>query len=200
MKLTINFLLCLLMLISYSACQAQTNQSDNPPPPSNEYFPQKWFEYVSDSGKFKIKFPKKPNESSQIQNGIGGESTVYISEYKGLLLYVTTYADSAGHIPDAKAFLNGISDAWLNANSGRNPQVIKNEEISFNGNPARFLQIETRNDVVRVRWIVVKDRVYYQFVAAPKHKNAMDSENGYEKLAMAFLDSFELVASEQKKP
>jgi hypothetical protein len=54
------------------------------------------------------------------------------------------------------------------------------------------LEVETSRDVVRVRWIVVKDRGYYQFVAAPKHQNAMKSENGYQELATAFFDSFEL--------
>jgi hypothetical protein len=39
---------------------------------------------------------------------------------------------------------------------------------------------------------MVQDRIYYQFVAAPKHKDALESENGYEKLAMGFLNSFEL--------
>lgn len=55
------------------------------------------------------------------------------------------------------------------------------------------MHVETPRDVVRVRWILVKNRIYYQFVAAPKHKSVMESENGYEKLAMSFLDSFELV-------
>ena len=62
----------------------------------------------------------------------------------------------------------------------------------FSGYPAQFLHVETPEHVVRVRWVIVKERIYYQFVAAPKHQNAMESANGYEKLAMAFLDSFEL--------
>ena len=91
-----------------------------------------------------------------------------------------------------EACLSNISQAWLEANSARKLQVIKNEEVSIAGHPARFLQVETQADVVRVTWVVVQDRVYYQFVAAPKHQNALESENGYQKLAMGFLDSFEL--------
>lgn len=202
MKLATSFLFCLLILTSYSVCNAQTSPSDNPkppPPPSKEYFPNTWQEYVSDSGKFKIKFPKMPREYSEVQEGAGGKSTVYIAEHKGLLYYVTTYADSATRISDAKGFLKGVSEAWLNANSARNPTVIKNEDVSFNGSPGKFLQIETANHVVRVRWIVVRDRVYYQFVASLKHENAMESKKGYEKLAMAFLDSFELIFATENK-
>ncbi|HEV2835402.1 MAG TPA: hypothetical protein VGW58_08800, partial [Pyrinomonadaceae bacterium] len=171
---------------------SQSNRRDDPPPPSDEYFLRTWVEYSAPSGKYKIKFPKTPREYSEIQEGIGGQSTVYVAEYKGVLLYVTTYGDSPSHISDAKIFLSNISKAWLEANAARKLQVIKNEEVSLGGYQARFLQIETQQDVVRVRWIVVKDRVYYQFVAAPKHRNALESENGYHKLAMGFLDSFEL--------
>ncbi len=175
---------------------AQTKPAAGPPPLADEYFPQKWVEYISDSGKFKIKFPGKPREYSEIQHGMGGQSTVHVAEHQGgLLLYVTTYADAPSHIPDAKVALRNIRDAWLDANSARQLQVIKEEAISFHSYPGHFLQVETQQDVVRVRWIVVSDRIYYQFVAAPKHQNAMDSKNGYEKLAQAFLDSFELVGN-----
>ena len=195
MKLSLTFLIYLLLLTSGSACIAQKNQSVDPPPPSAEYSSQTWVEYVSDAGKFKIKFPQKPRESSEVQNGIGGQSTVYVAEHKGLLLYVTTYGDSASHIPDARAFLRDISKGWLEANSARKLQVVKDEVISVHSYPGHFLQVETQQDVVRIRWIVVKDRVYYQFVAAPKHQNALDSKNGYERLAMGFLDSFEFTGN-----
>ena len=183
----------LLMFACSLTAVAQTSSQDEPPPPSNEYFPKTWVEYKPQGGKFKIKFPQTPRESSETQQGSAGAATVYIAEHKGLLLYVATYADAtAAGATDAKEFLRGISQSWLEANSARNLHVIKNEEISVAGSPARFLEVETSRDVVRVRWIVVKDRVYYQFVAAPKHQNAMMSENGYQPLALAFFDSFEL--------
>ena len=182
----------LLVLTNCSVSVARSSGQDEPPPPANEYFPKTWVEYRSREGKFKIKFPKTPHESSETQEGDGGPSTVYIAEHKGLLLYVSTFADAAAPITDAKKFLNNIDQAWLDANSARNLHVMKNEEVSFGGFPARFLQVETSRDVVRVRWVVVNGRVYYQFVAAPKHQNALESENGYEKLAMAFFNSFEL--------
>lgn len=182
----------LLLFASGLAAVAQTNNPDEPPPPAPEYFPKTWVEYKSQAGKYKIKFPQTPRESSETQEGSAGPATVYIAEHKGLLLYVATYADAGASIPDAKAFLNGISQSWLEANSARNLHVIKNEEITVAGLPARFLEVETSRDVVRVRWIVVKDRVYYQFVAAPKHQGALKSENGYQELALAFFNSFEL--------
>jgi hypothetical protein len=166
----------------------QTNPQEAPPPPSDEYFPSKWIQYSSEPGRFKIKFPKTPRESSETQE----QTKVYIFEHKGLLLYVATYADSLERIPDAGSYLDGVTQAWLDMNSGRNLHVVSNKPVTFAGYPARFLHVETPRDVVRVRWIVVKERIYYQFVAAPKHQNAMESANGYEKMAMAFLDSFEL--------
>jgi hypothetical protein len=40
---------------------------------------------------------------------------------------------------------------------------------------------------------VVGDRIYYQFVLAPKRFKAPTSENGYDKLLTAFFDSFEFI-------
>lgn len=182
-----------MVLTGCAACMAQKKEIVEPPPPSDEYFPQKWINHVSNSGKFKIKFPKKPREYSDVQNGPGGRSTVFFAEHKGLLLYVASYGDSDAHISDAKLFLAEISDMWLDANSARNLQVVKNEDVTFNGYPEKFLHVETEKDVVRIRWITVKQRIYYQFVAAPKRQNAKDGVSGYDKLAMAFLDSFELI-------
>lgn len=193
MKISRGLAIFLLLLASGLTALAQTNSQGEPPPPSNEYFPKTWVEYKPRDGKFKIKFPETPRESSETQEGSAGPATVYIAEHKGILLYVATYADAAAAgITDAKEFLNGISQSWLEANSARNLHVIKNEESSVAGFPARWLEVETSRDVVRVRWIVVKDRVYYQFVAAPKHQGVMKSENGYQEMALAFFNSFEL--------
>jgi hypothetical protein len=182
----------LIAVTTCSAVMAQAKPDDGPPAPSTEYSLQQWVDYSSVPGRYKTKFPKSPRESTQVQGDVGRQSTVYITEHQGILLYVTTFADLPERVPDAKVYLSNLSEGWLEANSARNLKVIKNEDISFNGNPARFLQVETPRDVVRARWVVVKDRIYYQFVAAPKHQNAMDSENGYEKLAMGFLNSFEI--------
>ena len=182
----------LLLFASGLAASAQTNNQGEPPPPSPEYFPRTWVEYKPQGGKYKIKFPQTPRESSETQQGKDGPATVYIAEHKGLLLYVATYAEAGTETIDAKTFLTDIAQSWLEANSARNLHVIKNEETSVAGLPARFLEVETSRDVVRVRWIATKDRVYYQFVAAPKHQGALKSENGYQELALAFFDSFEL--------
>lgn len=192
MKISRWLAIFLLLFASGLAASAQTTNSDEPPPPSNEYFPKTWVEYKSQAGKFKIKFPQAPRESSETQEGSAGPATVYIAEHKGILLYVATYADAGVAIPDAKKFLTDIVQAWLEANSARNLHIVRNEEISVAGLPARSLEVESSGDIVRVRWIIAKDRVYYQFVAAPKHQNAMMSENGYQTLALAFFDSFEL--------
>lgn len=194
--ITFSLPLCALLLLSWFACAAQQNPTAGPPPPppppADEYFPQKWVKYVSESGNFKIKFPKSPREYFEIQNGLNGQATVYIAEYKGLLLYVASYSDSPAPIFDVKVFLQNISNAWFEANSARKLQIVRDDEIWFMGYQGRFLQVENEREVVRVRWLVVKDHIYYQFVAAPKHKNAMASDNGYEKLALSFFDSFEI--------
>lgn len=193
MKISRSLAIFLLLFATGVTAYAQTNSQGEPPPPSKEYFPNTWVEYKPQGAKFKIKFPETPRESSETQEGSAGPATVHIAEHKGLLLYVATYADAAAAgITDPKEFLSGISQSWLQANSARNLHVIKNEEISVAGFPARSLEVETSRDVVRVRWIVVKDRVYYQFVAAPKHQGALKSENGYQELALAFFNSFEL--------
>ena len=105
MKISRWFAILLLLFASGLTAFAQTNRQDEPPPPSNEYFPKTWVEYKSQAGKFKIKFPQTPRESSETQEGSAGPSTVYIAEHKGLLLYVATYADAGAMITDAKRIL-----------------------------------------------------------------------------------------------
>jgi len=192
MKIQIAILL-FLFLFGCSTAIAQKNQANTPRPPSDESNPQKWVSYGSEPGKFKIKFPAEPHESSEVQEGESGPSTVHIAEYKGLLYYATTYGDSASHIDDAKGFLNKVSATWLDANSLHNIHLLSNDPISFKNYPGRVVVVETQMEVIRARWIVVRDRIYYQFVLAPKRYNAPASENGYAKLATAFFDSFELI-------
>lgn len=191
MKLHLAVLLFLFVVATSSTSLAQKNQA-NATPPSDEYNPQKWVSYVSELGKFKIKFPAEPHESSEVQQGENGPSTVHIAEHKGLLYYATTYADSASHIDDANRFLNGVRDTWLDANSLHNIHLLRDEPLS-KSHPGRIVVVETQTEVVRARWIVVRDRIYYQFVLAPKRYKATAGENGYDKLATAFFDSFDLI-------
>lgn len=186
MKLS-SLLFFLILLMGSSAALGQTTAQSDPPSPSDEYSTQRWVDYNS-AGKFKIRFPKTPRESTERQQ----DATVYVAEHKGLLRYVATYADSLIHISDPKGFLRNISQAWLDANAARNPRVVNSEDTSVGTYPAKFLRVETQRHVVRIRWIVVNNRIYYQFVAAPNDQVAAESANGYEKLAMNFLNSFEL--------
>jgi hypothetical protein len=89
-EILVSIVICITVLANCLAARAERTPQDEPPPPSGEYFLRTWVEYKSSSGKYKIKFPKTPREYSEVQGGNEGQSTVYIAEHKGLLLYVTS--------------------------------------------------------------------------------------------------------------
>lgn len=77
-----------------------------------------------------------------------------------------------------------------------NPKVIKESDVIVDGCSAKFMQVETsRGDVTRIKYFVVKNRMYYLFAAVKKgDKHGINFENGFEKPAIAFLDSIKLTA------
>jgi hypothetical protein len=208
-------MLILLSILTSSAslCAAQTKQQvetppppapkqrievEPPPPPANDYFPQRWKEFTSIEGRFKILFPGTPQQSSEtIANPSGRQLSFHRLTYKSFISYRVTYADYAKPIDDpetVKKFFDTIRDGTLSGVTQFNPRVLHEADFSLDGHPGRFIEMELAgNLIVRIKWVAVKERLYYVAVNAPKgHVDALEGKNGYEKIAMSFLDSFKL--------
>jgi hypothetical protein len=106
------------------------------------------------------------------------------------------YVDYPSNVEDpsvVKKFFDEMRDSGIANIANGSPRIIKETDLSVSGHPGRFLQIELADGtVLRVKYIVLKNRVYNLIATSRKaHPNVMGSENDYQEIAMAFLDSFQ---------
>jgi hypothetical protein len=153
-----------------------------------------WKEFLSKEGKFKILFPVGPKKLSLTQKSVEG-TILYTIRYKSLIIYEATWVDYPVEIesPDTRnETLDDVETGGLSALAQKNPRVIKKEEISVDGHPGRFLQVELRdNTVIHMNLIPIKRRLYYLAITTPKpHRNAKGLKINYERIASNYLDSF----------
>ncbi|HEV7860528.1 MAG TPA: hypothetical protein VGO91_18055 [Pyrinomonadaceae bacterium] len=196
-------ILLLIMMSSMLLCAAQTKQTivevvEPPPPPANDYFPQRWKEFTSVEGGFKILFPGTPQQTSEtLAIPSGQHLTFHRLIYKSFIYYRAAYADYPRPIDNpetVKKFFDTVRDGTLAALVQLNPHILSEADFSLDGHPGRIIEMElSGNLIVRMKWIAVKERIYYVSVHTPKgQENAFEGKNGYEKIAVSFLDSFKL--------
>lgn len=198
MRTRIINLLFSMLLVSGSfaaasvAVHAQTPQP--PPPPAKDYFPDKWDEYTSQAGKFRIRFPAKPREGVNKQ----GELEVQTMEHKGLLNYRISFVDYKTPIDDpekVKNLLQGIKTAALTALQDKGLRVVADREITVDGAQGVFVHLEMQGkEVIRLQWVVAGSRLFTIVASGRKGTpSEMEGQNDYEKVGMGFLNSFHLI-------
>lgn len=194
MYLTLGFLiLCLTHTL-----WAQSPSPPLPPPPAIDYSPKGWMEYSYDEGRFTISCPGKPKETSMVNDKTAfGQVKIFALTYSGLLIYQAGYTEYAkDYESDAKKgkFLDTIQASALQAVSILEPKLKTQKDVEVDGHPGRYIELTTRNNrIIRNKWVVVGNRLYFSSVNAPlDHKNALMSENGYEEIALAFIDSLKI--------
>jgi hypothetical protein len=196
MRSLIHFQLAVLILLSSHVVAAgqQEKAGSVPPPQANDYFPERWKEFTSREGKFKILFPGTPVEWTK------SDSPSYTVSYTSFIKYTASFIElpgDVGSLGDAKGVLDKARESVMaiSVAAQENPQVVKEVEASFQGYPGRILQIDSGNNkVIRYKFILVKNRLYYAEVITPKGRpDTPGAENDYEKIAMTFLDSFSLI-------
>jgi hypothetical protein len=196
--MTLDLLLSMLLI---SACHvmapavAQAQEPLPPPPPAKDYFPDKWDEYTSEQGRFRISFPGKPKAES---SPVGVE---FLS-YSGVLEYRVSYVDEPDLTDDpnsVKRYLEETKAAsQLIANIG-NERIIKEKAVTIDGHPGYFLHVESTKAWVRTVEIVGGKRVYTIVVEGRKGRpNELEGKDDFEKLAMGFINSFKLIPSSAK--
>lgn len=202
MKILAQFLIGSMLFCCAALCVAQQNKSTSGPPPpprpADDYFPQRWKDFLSKEGKFKIRFPGIPKESSTERESNGIKLIVRSVNYKSFILYGVTYTDYPQNVDDpstVKNFLDNVRNGGLSGIARTKPQIIRESDISVNGHPGRFLQVEMSGQaVLSVKYVAFKNRLYMIGVTTPKgYRNALGADPDYEKIAMSFLDSFQLI-------
>ncbi|HEX8772923.1 MAG TPA: hypothetical protein VF735_04910 [Pyrinomonadaceae bacterium] len=193
-----NLLLPLLIVSVYYAmilatAQAQAPPPPPPPPPAKDYFPDKWDEYTSQDGKFRIRFPKEPREDVTPS----GRFEQHSLEYKGLLTYRVSYVDYKTPIDDPQKIddlLQGLKTAALAPLKEKGLVVKAERRIAVDGHQGIFLHLEVQDkEVVRVLWVVADTRLYTITALSRKGRpQELEGKDDFEKVAMGFINSFHL--------
>lgn len=189
----------LLVLLATTFCwlaatSAHAQNQPPPPPPANDYFPNNWDEYSFPAGRFKIRFPKKPEETVETQ----GEFEVHSVQYRGLIRYRISYVDYKVPIDDpqkVKEILQGIKTAGLNAIRDKGLQVIADREVVVDGHAGIFVHFEVQSkDVIRLQWVAAGSCLYT--ISAESRKGSpreLEGQDDFEKVAMGFISSFHVI-------
>lgn len=158
-------------------------------------------EYSSSEGRFKVFFPLPCTP-----NDIHGPADTKVGKvpFHMLLCVSPTVTFSVSYVdyqidmekPDlVKKALDSSREGSLARVAKEDPRIIKEVDISVEGHPGRFLQIELKGDgMVRMKYFVAGNRVYAFGAGTPKKKpEVVDATHDYETLATSFMDSFKLI-------
>jgi hypothetical protein len=196
--MTLDWLLSMLLI---SVCHVMPHavvhaQKPLPPSPSvKDYFPDKWDEYTSEQGRFRIRFPGKPKDEF---SPVG----VNFLSYNGLLDYRVSYVDEPDLTDDpnsVKQYLDESRSTSLEIIKISGERIIKEKAVTIDGHPGYFLHTESAKSWVRSQELVVGKRVYTIIVEGRKGwVNEVEGKDDFEKVAMAFINCFKLIPSSAK--
>ena len=201
MRITIALTALLVAFCGATSSFAQTTPAP-PPPPIPDYSPESWKEFTFENDNVKIRYPKQPTLTTVDKDSSGVAIRNYVhASFIRLVLSVNEYPSTVNLeavLPTKDLFLK-LREGML-ANIARfDPHIIKEYDTSVSGYPAKFMHVEGSNgDVVRTKFFVVKNRFYILMTSVKKgSKHGSNSENDFEKVAMAFLDSVQLTSPKQ---
>jgi hypothetical protein len=182
----------MVMLVSATFIAAQTQGP--PPAPAKDYFPNKWEEYSFPAGKFRIRLPQKPVESTSTN----GKLQLNSIKYKGLLAYEVTYIDYGVPIDDplkVKEMLQAMKTAALNSIREKGVQIIADREVVVDGHPGVFIHVEVgAKEVIRLQWVAAGSRLYSISTTSGKGSpQELEGKDDYEKIVVGFIGSFHVI-------
>ncbi len=187
-------LLVLLATTNFAPAFAAVQDPAPPPPPAKDYFPNTWDEYSFPAAQFRIRFPKKPEETVATLRNL----EIHSIQYKGLINYRVSFVDYKVPIDNpekVKELLQGIKTAALNSIREKGMQVITEREVVVDGYSGIFVHVEVQaKDVIRMQWVAAGSRLYT--ISAESRKgspNELEGENDFEKVAIGFISSFHVI-------
>lgn len=206
MKLLLS-LIFLSLLLSSATTLVVAQGPPPPPPPAKDYSPNLWQEFSYPEVGFKIKFPGEPKRTT-VKRENGGVKRVTDSISYGNASFInydltcTEYSQNFEASGNLKQFFDGYREGVLSLLLPKaNYQILGEAEISVDGHPGRLIQVEVeKKKVLRMKTVTVGNRLYMLLVVTSIHSaDSMGAENGYEKIAMSYLDSFQLIKTADKK-
>jgi hypothetical protein len=188
------YLVSILFLLGFSfAFGTSVRGQDSSQPPVNDFYPNKWHEYSSPLGGYRIRFPMKPQDISKLE----GQYESRGMEYKGLLIYRVVYIDYQVPIEDpqnVKDLLQALKETTLNAVRDHGLLVVEEREVMVDGHHGIFVHLELqRKDVIRMQWVIVGSRRYTISTLSRKASaTEAGSKDDYESISAAFINSFHI--------
>jgi hypothetical protein len=187
-----------ILLISPSSIMAPLRVSAQETPRSSssrEHSPNKWNEYTSERGRFRIRFPGKPKEESSPVD-------VHFLSYSGLLEFRVSYTDEpelSGNLDSANKYLEEMKVATEAIAKVSNERIVSQKKVTIDGYPGYFTYVQTAKGWVRDLQLVVGNRVYTIVVEGRKGQaNEAAEKNDFERVAMAFINSFKVIPPSSK--
>ncbi|HSE18741.1 MAG TPA: hypothetical protein VLB46_16915 [Pyrinomonadaceae bacterium] len=187
-----------LTLFACSTLSAQQLPSTTSAPSST---PTTTKEYSSSEGRFKVSFPFPctPNEiNGPVDSKLGKVAFHMLLCVSATVTYSVTYTDYPSDLESPELVQKALDTARegsLSRLAKEDPRIIKEFDISIDGHPGRFLQIELKGDgMVRSKYFIAANRLYVFGAGTPKKKPlVVDATNDYETIANRFMDSFKLI-------
>ena len=185
----------LFVLVASVTVRAQ----ENPPPPADDFVPERWKEFISTDGGFKVLMPGVPTAVSQPVDDKPGSAVAHFHTLStGTAEYVvgyTIFGRDLENLQSSKVTLDGIRDRMLVRESGK---LLSEEDVSTAGHPGRATVIEVSDGIFRDRYFLVGNRLYTVTIFTPKVKAQTEAftegiRKSQEWVANRFLDSFRLL-------
>jgi hypothetical protein len=157
---------------------------------------KQWYDYESKGMGFKIKFPKKPQESAQEVSSTLGKLKINTAMFDGsadvsasniayavsLINYLSPLVNSK-FTGDQPALFRGALDGAANNVQGK---IVAEKTISFKNYPGREAKITMQDETaITCRCILVQNKMYVLMVVSAVNR---DTNADVTK----FLDSFDL--------
>jgi hypothetical protein len=171
-----------LSLVAYSMMALASSQVIHQP---------KGEAYAPEAGKFSVRFPGKPKETTQTTKSAIGEVKVFTATYSTSdgNVYMVSYSDLPGEATK-KENLSTLFEGIREGAKGKDGAVLDDKEIEFGPNklPGHDLELKKEKDNQRVKLrVVVRDNRLYQVAVVGSVEFINRSKD-----AAAFLKSFEL--------
>jgi hypothetical protein len=178
-----------------------------PPAPAKDYAPHLWEEFSLPEIGCKIKFPGEPQKTTrQRETGTTRQTTYHLSFGRAMFItYDLVCVELAEAPPSAsslKTFLDGYREGVFSVLlPNANYRITRETEVAVEGYSGKLVQIEIeQKKFLRMKTLIVGSKLYSLMVLTGVYApNVMGSENNYEKIAMGFLDSFQLIKPADKK-
>jgi hypothetical protein len=205
MQITRTTLLLVALLAGAISCFAQTGTpSAGPQPPSAEYNPKAWKEFVSQEGGFSVRMPAEPKLNRQeVDTAMGKLPISFYTATTGTGGYMAGYTDFPKYSEEPQfvgAVLDGARDNVLASDSNR--KMLSEKEVTIEGFPAREWLIADNLLLIRAETFLARGRLYQILFVAPLNVafnngrasvNAADRTVFYEETCKRFFGSFKLL-------